>query len=171
MGYVHAYYGEGKGKTTAAMGLALRALGNDMKVVFVQFLKSEPSGEIRMLERMPGISVYWGKAGDGFTNTMTPSEAEETQAIHLRNFEQGRIAAREAQMLILDEILCAIELGFFPLDRLVDFLRNRPETLEVILTGRPLPEALRDMADYITGMRNVRHPYDHGLQARKGVEY
>lgn len=172
MGYVHMYYGDGKGKTTAAMGLALRAAGNGMRVVIMQFLKSRPSGEVRMLEGMEGVRVFRGKAGDGFTWSMTPEQREETCAIHEDNFRQACSWVRhDARLFILDEILGAIEYGFFPVQQLLDYLEHVPEDVDIVLTGRPLLPKIAERADYITQMASIRHPYDKGVQARKGIEY
>ena len=172
MGYVHVYHGEGKGKTTAAMGLALRALGNDMPVVIVQFLKGRPSGEIRMLEGMANVQVFRGKAGEGFTFDMTPAERAQTLDIHRANLAKAHALTAQAGLLVLDEALGAIETGLLPLEDVLAFLADAPEPLEIVLTGRTLPDALRERADYITEMRAVRHPYTTaGIGARKGIEF
>ena len=171
MGLLHVYYGEGKGKTTAAMGLALRALGSGMKVVVMQCLKHKPSGEVRMLDELENTRVFCGKAGEGFVQAMTEREKSQTAETHTENFRQACMAARDAQMLILDEMLGALEYGLFPPEALLAFLDDRPEGLEVVLTGRVLLEELRKRADYITEMRCVRHPYQRGVLARQGIEF
>lgn len=172
MGCIHIYFGNGKGKTTAAAGLALRALGTGMPVVVAQFLKHKPSGEIRMLAEFPGVTIFLGKAGSGFTNTMTTAQREETLAIHLRHFAQATLVAQQqGGLLVLDEILGAIETGLFPEDALIQFLKARPDTLEVVLTGRSPSDALLALGDYLTEMRCLRHPYEKGIGAREGIEY
>lgn len=172
MGYLHLYYGDGKGKTTAAAGLALRMLGNGRSVVFAQFLKPVPTGEIRMLSELPRVSIFLGQSGNAFSNTMTQAQREETLALHLRHFAQATLAAkRGASLLVLDEVLGAIECGLFPEDTLLAYLRDRPEPLEVVLTGRKSTPALLELGDYLTEMRCVRHPYEKGVPAREGVEY
>ena len=128
MGLLHLYYGDGKGKTTAAMGLALRALGSGKKVVIVQFLKGGKSGEIPLLEQL-GATVYRGKAGQKFVFQMNDAEKAATRAL------QG------------------------------------PAGQECVLTAHAAPQWMLDAADYVTEMKCIRHPYQKGIAARKGVEY
>lgn len=172
MGYLHIYYGDGKGKTTAAAGLTLRMLGSGGAVVFAQFLKPVPTGEIRMLAELPRVTLFLGQSGSAFSYDMTPLQREETLALHLRHFAQATLAARHGtSLLVLDEILGAIECGLFPEEVLLTWLRDRPEPLEVVLTGRNPTPSLLVLGDYLTEMRCVRHPYDKGIPAHEGIEY
>ena len=172
-GLVHIYYGNGKGKTTAAMGLALRALGQGEAVVIVQFLKKYATGEIQMLQGEARAQVFRGKAGNHFTSAMTEEERKETRKIHEMNFSRAEqlIAEGKCELLILDEVLDAVAKGMFDEGMLVSFLKRRPPFLEVVLTGRAASPAVRETADYITKMEKERHPFDRGIQAREGIEY
>ena len=171
LGLVHIYPGDGKGKTTAAVGLAARAAGDGIPVLFVQFLKNMPTGELVSLQKL-GIPVIRGKAGEGFTDTMTGGELAESRQIHDRNLRAALDAARrgECGVLVLDEVMAALNLGLLDGEPLREFLDHRPEGVEVVLTGRNPPQWLLDRADYITEMKKLRHPYDRGITARRGIE-
>ncbi|MCI8807430.1 MAG: cob(I)yrinic acid a,c-diamide adenosyltransferase [Oscillospiraceae bacterium] len=165
---VHLYWGAGKGKTTAAMGLALRALGTGRRVAVVQFLKGRDSGEIPLLEGL-GAQVFRGKAGTKFSFQMTGAEKAETRALqtdHLR-----RALALDAELLVLDEACAAWQTDLIDRDLLRAAVLDRPEGREVVLTGREPPEWMREAADYVTEMRCHRHPFEQGVPARRGVEF
>ena len=167
-GLVHLYLGAGKGKTTAAMGLALRALGTGRRVAVVQFLKGRDSGEIPLLEGL-GAQVFRGKAGTKFSFQMTGAEKAETRALqtdHLR-----RALALDAELLVLDEACAAWQTDLIDRDLLRAAVLDRPEGREVVLTGREPPEWMREAADYVTEMRCHRHPFEQGVPARRGVEF
>ena len=149
MGLLHLYYGDGKGKTTAAMGLALRALGSGKKVVIVQFLKGGKSGEIPLLEQL-GATVYRGKAGQKFVFQMNDAEKAATRALQDRNLTVAM--AQEADLLRRAVL-------------------QRPAGQECVLTAHAAPQWMLDAADYVTEMKCIRHPYQKGIAARKGVEY
>jgi cob(I)alamin adenosyltransferase len=167
-GLVHLYWGEGKGKTTAAMGLALRSLGAGRKVVVVQFLKGGPSGEIPLLEQL-GARVLRGKAGQKFTFQMSEAEKAETKALQTENLR--RALALEADLLVLDEACAAWQKDLVGRDLLEQAVLNRPQGREVALTGREPPDWLWEAADYITEMKCHRHPFEKGISAREGVEF
>ena len=167
-GLVHLYWGAGKGKTTAAMGLALRALGAGRRVAVVQFLKGRDSGEIPLLRSL-GAQIFRGKAGERFTFQMDGEEREATRALqtdHLR-----RALALDADLLVLDEACAAWQTDLIDRDLLRAAVLDRPEGREVVLTGREPPEWMREAADYVTEMRCHRHPFEQGVPARKGVEF
>lgn len=167
-GLVHLYWGAGKGKTTAAMGLALRALGAGRRVAVVQFLKGRDSGEIPLLEGL-GAQVFRGKAGTKFSFQMTGAEKAETRVLqtdHLR-----RALALDAELLVLDEACAAWQKDLVDRALLKGAVLDRPEGREVVLTGREPPEWMREAADYVTEMRCHRHPYERGIPARRGVEF
>ena len=167
-GLVHLYWGAGKGKTTAAMGLALRALGTGRRVAVVQFLKGRDSGEIPLLVGL-GAQVFRGKAGTKFSFQMTGAEKAETRALqtdHLR-----RALALDAELLVLDEACAAWQTDLIDRDLLRAAVLDRPEGREVVLTGREPPEWMREAADYVTEMRCHRHPFEQGVPARRGVEF
>ena len=167
-GLVHLYWGEGKGKTTAAMGLALRSLGAGRKVVVVQFLKGGPSGEIPLLEQL-GARVFRGKAGQKFTFQMTEAERAETKALQTEHLR--RALALEADLLVLDEACAAWQKDLADRDLLEQAVLEKPEVQEVVLTGRNPPDWMGEAADYITEMKCHRHPLEQGIPAREGVEF
>lgn len=171
-GLIHIYCGEGKGKTSAALGLALRAAGAGMKVLFVQFLKDGSSSEISMLERL-GIETACCPDIRKFVFQMTEAERLQAGEEYSRLLSAAVSRCREEGfgLLVLDEVLPACRLGLVPEEALMDFLRSKPSELEVVLTGRESSPALLELADYVTEMKKLRHPYDRGIQARKGIEF
>lgn len=170
-GLVHIYCGDGKGKTTAALGLALRAAGRGMKVVIARFLKTEDSGEVKMLCQLPGIVLLPCRKSFGFTFSMGEEEKKEASRYYQDLFARAVSLGREADLLIFDEVLAACNAGLLSKESLEDFLGRRPQGLEVVLTGRNPWEGLLLAADYITQMQAVKHPYQKGIHARRGIEY
>lgn len=167
-GLVHLYWGEGKGKTTAAMGLALRALGAGRRVVIVQFLKGRQTGEIPLLEQL-GAQVLRGKAGQKFSFQMDEEERAETRALQTEHL--GRALALEADLLVLDEACAAWRKDLVDRELLRRAVLDRPQGREVVLTGRNPPDWMREAADYSTEMKCHRHPFERGIPARQGVEF
>lgn len=170
---IHIYHGDGKGKTTAAMGLALRALGHGWRVCAVQFLKDGASGEARMLASLPGVTVIACPTGGKFTFQMT---AEELAAARERQEEalaraRGLVEAGACDLLVLDEVLDAVNTGTLAEASLMDTVRACGEHAELVLTGRGPSPDLVDLADYVTEMRCEKHPYQQGIVAREGVEW
>ena len=171
-GLVHIYCGDGKGKTTAAVGLAVRCAGRGNKVLLVQFLKSRDSGELYSLAKLPDIEVMRGKESKKFTFQMNEEEKHALLIEHNKMFEQvlAKIKNGGYSLLILDEVIGALNAKVFEMPKLIEFLRHKPENLEVVLTGRnPSPE-LVEIADYVSEMRKVKHPMDKGIMAREGIE-
>lgn len=172
LGLVHIYCGEGKGKTTCSVGLTVRACGYGLHVLFMQFLKSGTSSELKILKELPGIEVLGTKPIKKFSFQMTEEEKAETRAVSQKEVEDmlQMIQNDHYDMVVLDEALGAIEAGLLDDQVIVDFLKNRPEKLEVVLTGRyPTPE-LEELADYVSRIDKVKHPYDRGIPARAGIE-
>lgn len=171
-GLVHLYCGDGKGKTTAAVGLAVRHSGRGGKVVFAQFLKDGTSGECCVLVKL-GVTVLAANPVGKFSFRMTEEEKAETAAALGRTFDAATgFAVRErATLLVLDEVCAAVNCGFLPEKTLTEFLESRPDSLEVVLTGRDPSENLQVHADYITEMKKRRHPFDEGVAAREGIEF
>ncbi|MGN0707910.1 MAG: cob(I)yrinic acid a,c-diamide adenosyltransferase [Faecalibacterium sp.] len=167
-GLVHLYWGDGKGKTTAAVGLALRALGCGRRVTVVQFLKGGPSGEIPLLEQL-GAKVYRGKAGQKFVFQM--NEAEKAAARAVQDANLAAALAQQADLLILDEAGSAWELDMVDKALLQRAVLERPAAQECVLTAHAAPPWMMEAADYCTEMRCVRHPYHKGIAARRGIEY
>ena len=167
-GLVHLYYGDGKGKTTAAMGLALRALGSGKRVIIVQFLKGGQSGEIPLLEQR-GAKLDRGKAGQKSVLQMNDAEKAETRA--LQNANLAAAMAEPADLLVLDEAGSAWELDMVDKALLQQAVLQRPAGQECVLTAHAAPQWMLDAADYVTEMKCLRHPYQKGIAARKGIEY
>lgn len=171
-GLIHIYCGDGKGKTTAAVGMAVRCAGRGNKVLLVQFLKSRDSGELYSLAKLPDIEVMRGKESKKFTFQMNEEEKHALLIEHNKMFEQvlAKIKNGGYSLLILDEVIGALNAKVFEMPKLIEFLRHKPENLEVVLTGRnPAPE-LVEIADYVSEMRKVKHPMDKGIMAREGIE-
>ena len=167
LGLLHLYYGDGKGKTTAAMGLALRALGSGKRVVIVQFLKGGQSGEIPLLERL-GATVYRGKAGQKFVFQMNEAEKAATRALQNKNLAAA--LAQPCDLLVLDEAGSAWELDMVDKALLQQAVLHRPAGQECVLTAHAAPGWMLDVADYLTEMCCRRHPYQKGIAARKGAD-
>ena len=170
---LHVYYGDGKGKTTAAIGLAVRALGCGQTVCLVQFLKGRGTGEVVFLEKTPGITILRGKTAACFTFQMNEAQKAECAVRQAEIFAEGMAMARQGRcdLLILDEVLDAARLGFLPEDALRELTGEAAPDAEVVVTGRCPAPWLLEAADYVTHMVKEKHPYDRGIAARRGVEY
>ena len=169
---IHLYCGDGKGKTTAAMGLALRMAGRGRGVVIAQFLKGADSGERRALALLPQVTLLEVPQQVKFTFQMSPEEREAECRRALALLGQAEALAFESGcgLLVLDEACGAVETGLLPLSALLAALDRLPKKLEVALTGQnPAPELL-ERAHYVTEMKKIKHPYDAGRAARAGVE-
>ena len=168
-GLIHVYTGDGKGKSTASIGLAVRASGAGKKVAFVQFMKGRESSEIKPLRSL-GITVVKAGTITKFVPYMTDEERAQCAREQLSGFEAAEAMAANLDLLVLDEIISAVTTGMIPEERLLAFLRGKPAALEVALTGRDVPESVRELADYFSDIRAVKHPYEQGVPARKGIE-
>lgn len=171
-GLIHIYCGDGKGKTTAALGLAVRCAGYGNKVLFVQFLKAWCTGELNSLKLFPNIEVLRAKATSKFTFQMNDEEKKQVTQDHLELFTvvKNKCLSEKIDLLVLDEMVGACDKGVFDKEVLLDFLKNKPQELEVVLTGRnPFPE-LVELADYVSEICKRKHPKDRGIYARIGVE-
>lgn len=167
-GLIHLYWGDGKGKTTAAMGLALRALGAGQRVVIVQFLKGADTGEVPLLRQL-GAKILRGKAGQKFVFQMDAAERAATRLLQTENLRAA--LALPADLLILDEACAAWQLDMVDRELLRAAVEHKPPAQELVLTGREPADWMQKAADYSTGMRCCRHPYEKGVAARKGVEF
>ena len=170
---LHIYTGNGKGKTTAAVGLAVRAAGAGMRVCFVQFLKNGTSSEIAMLEKL-GVTVMYTEGCQKFTFQMNEEELADLTEEHKSLVrEAGRLVISDKiDMLVLDEFIAAYNkelLDQIIAERLISDAMSH--NCEIVLTGRNAPEKLCSLADYITVMQPEKHPYNKGIGARKGIEY
>ena len=173
-GLIHVYYGDGKGKTTAALGLALRAAGCGKNVVIVQFLKNWTCGEHNSFPKLSNVKLFRGKtAGGKFVHEMSDEEKRETKESQdesllnaLKLIEEGL-----CDLLVLDEILDACCLGVLDLEPVNELVYNKPVLLELVITGHNPDARLLEQADYVTEMIKRKHPYDEGVCARQGIEF
>ncbi|MFA5313502.1 MAG: cob(I)yrinic acid a,c-diamide adenosyltransferase [Methanomassiliicoccales archaeon] len=171
LGLMHVYTGEGKGKTTAALGLAMRAWGHGLRVCIIQFMKvGEDYGEIMALRKMEGIDVL--QFGSDHLVTMdTVRQEDRDLASRALEYARSVLCCNDYDVVIMDEVNVAMFFDLVCPDDVINVVRSRREGIEVILTGRNAPKAVLDEADLITRMVAEKHPYDEGVVARKGVEY
>ena len=173
-GLVHIYTGDGKGKTTAAIGLGVRACGRGLKVLMVQFLKSMPTGEEVGLKRLePGFMLYRGTSSEKFVPQMSEDEKRKTAEEQLGIFNYAREAAESGRydLIILDEAFGAIASGMLDANLLIQFVKAKPEKLELVLTGRGMPEEIIAAADLVSEIKAVKHPIKSGVKSRRGIEF
>lgn len=172
-GLIHIYTGDGKGKTTSAIGLATRALGGGMKVCYVSFHKRpELFGYTEMDSlRTLGAKVINLAKGHPHLDSSIKRETMETEVNEGLLMLKELIKNEEFDLLILDEILISVRDHYIGEDLLIDFVRNKPQFLELVMTGRGATPALIDLADYVSYVEKVKHPFDRSIQSRKGIEY
>lgn len=170
-GCVHVYTGNGKGKTTAAAGLALRALGAGLRVYFAQWMKARPSAELDMLQKAGGDRFTLERFGTGNWVRNAPAPEEIAAAAAGFSAAETAVASGHYDVVILDEINVAASLKMIPEEKLLALIRARPHAVELVLTGRNAPAAVMDAADLVTEMREVRHYFHRGVAARPGIEY
>ncbi len=173
LGLIHIYCGDGKGKTTAAMGLGMRAAGRNKKVLLTQFLKDNDTGELISIEKIgENFKVFKGAPVKKFFKFMTEEEQIATKNEHENRFKEVAKKAidEKIDLLILDEIIASTNLDLVSLEEVVSFLENKPEGLEVVLTGRNPNEKLIELADYVSEVKAIKHPYEKGITSRIGIE-
>jgi cob(I)alamin adenosyltransferase len=171
-GLVIVNTGDGKGKTTAGLGIALRAWGHEMRVCVIQFLKNGNlrSGEARAAEK---LGIEWHALGDGYTWSSRNIEKSRSKALAAWQTAQEAIASGRYDLVVLDEFTYLLDLDWLKTGEVVAWLReHRPPALHVVITGRNAPQSLIEMADLVTEMREIKHPYaDRKLAAQAGIEY
>ncbi|MGD2102918.1 MAG: cob(I)yrinic acid a,c-diamide adenosyltransferase [Acidimicrobiia bacterium] len=162
--------GDGKGKSTAAFGTAIRAVARGWNVAVVQFLKS---GDWSVGEEKIGtqLGIDWWALGDGFTWDSEDMDESEAIAREAWAHARGLIAGGDHEVVVLDEITYPMNWGWIDTDEVVQAIQSRPETVSLILTGRDAPQAVIEVADTVTEMRKVKHAYDRGVTARRGIDY
>ena len=163
---IQVYIGEGKGKTTASIGLSIRAAGHGFNVLFMQFLKDDSSGEISVLRSIPGIEVIHCPVNYGFTFQMTEDQKKETALEYDKMLDKAIEA--DVFLIVLDEAIHALNAGLINQEKLERLLHKN---CEIVLTGRNAPEWLTDRADYVSDIQKIKHPYDKRVQARVGIEF
>jgi cob(I)alamin adenosyltransferase len=170
-GMIQVYTGDGKGKTTCALGLALRAVGQGLQVYMIQFLKGRETGEAQAATRLsPEMTLrYFGRPG--LVNLRSPAPEDLALVREAWDLARKVLAAGEHDLMILDEINLALTHHLIPLDEALEVLRQRPPWVEVVLTGRQAPPELIALADLVTEMRPVKHYYQAGVKSRRGIEW
>ena len=171
-GCIHIYCGNGKGKTTCAVGLCVRAAGFGHKVLIYQFMKNNSTSERNVLSEVTNITLVDGLEDEKFSFQMTAAEKVERKSYYESQFQKltQKAADENFDVLFFDEIVYAIGLGLFDESLLLTFLKNKPKHLEVILTGQNPSEALVAAADYVSEICKRKHPFDTGTPPRKGIE-
>ncbi|MFH0868273.1 MAG: cob(I)yrinic acid a,c-diamide adenosyltransferase [Candidatus Woesearchaeota archaeon] len=185
LGLVHVLTGDGKGKTTSSIGLAVRALGGNLKVYMIQFLKSVPTGEFHTIKRhLPGMDIIqfgvdavkerqqklnvFRDKGSKFV--FNPDDEEKEAAMLGFQHAKKIISSEIYDVVILDEINVVLNKGFIPIKDVIDLIENHGN-VELVFTGRDAPEELIERADYVSYIKNIKHPWQKGIKARKGIEY
>ncbi len=169
-GLVHLYTGNGKGKTSAAFGLALRMAGHGGRVLIVQFLKGTPTGEVMAVRKIPEIEIM-RFGSEKFVNPKKPTSGDfEMARMGLSAAKEGMSSGRY-RLVVLDEVNVAISFNLLSEEEVIKAVKDRNPSTEVVLTGRYAPSSFYDLADYITEFREVKHPFLRGISAREGIEF
>ncbi|QER42775.1 cob(I)yrinic acid a,c-diamide adenosyltransferase [Thermodesulfobacterium sp. TA1] len=166
-GYIQVYTGDGKGKTTAAVGLTIRALGAGLKVAFLQFFKDGTTSEVKILKTLPNL-YYQHYGQKGFVSDITP----ELKEIIQKGWEEAKrlVFSKEYNIIVLDEFTLALNWGLVEKEEVLQVLKNKPEEVEIVITGRKAPEDLLSLAHLVTEMKKIKHYYDQGVLDRLGIE-
>lgn len=170
LGLIHIYHGDGKGKSTAAVGLAVRAAGAGYKVLISRFLKNQQSGELNILKTIPNICITGSEKDFGFFFQMSEQEKQSAAEFFTEQLKTAFELAADYDMLILDEINVAVDLKLVEESVLTDCIEHKPKQLELVLTGRNPTDTLISLADYVSEIKCIRHPFGKGIPSRKGIE-
>jgi cob(I)alamin adenosyltransferase len=170
LGMVHVITGDGKGKTTSALGMSLRGVGRGLRVCIVQFMKGYDYGEIIAAGTIENLDIkQFGRAE--FVNKNMPENVDVQEAVNALKYARDVLQSGKYDILILDEVNVAIDFNLIELDSVIELVKERPENMELVLTGRNAPKELIEVADYVSEVREVKHPFQKGVQARKGIEF
>ena len=173
-GLVIVYTGGGKGKTTAALGMALRAVGHNQKICIIQFIKgSWHYGELNSLKRLePEVQlVTMGKGFVGIIDDKSPREEHEKIAKEGIKVSKEKIQSKKYDIIILDEVNYAVNLGLIELNDVLDLIKTKPSELDLVLTGNHAKPEIIEAADLVTEMREIKHPFKSGIKAKKGIDF
>jgi cob(I)alamin adenosyltransferase len=170
-GLIQVYTGEGKGKTTAALGLALRAAGHGLRVEIVQFMKGWPGyGELKAIELLPSVIICpFGRCG--WVHPERPEPEDHQRAVEALTYARQVMISAQVDIIVLDEINVALDYGLLALDDVLALLAEKPPQVELVLTGRNAHPKVVEQADLVTEMRKIKHPYDQGTGGRQGIEF
>ena len=171
-GLVHIYCGDGKGKTTTGMGLCVRAAGYGYRVLIYQFMKDNTTSERKILEKVDGITLLPGLEQEKFSFQMTPEEKRERREFYNEQFRKvtQKAVSEDYDVLFMDETVYTIRAGLLDEGLVIDFLKHKPDKLEVIMTGQDPSRELMEQADYVSEIRKIKHPFDRHQPARDGIE-
>jgi cob(I)alamin adenosyltransferase len=172
-GLIHIYSGDGKGKTTAAFGLALRAAGRGLKIHVIQFLKSETSGEVEFIKKnIQEIKLERFNSQKKFIWNMNDTEINILKKETRDGLEKVKeiIKRNQCDVLILDEFIWCVNENFISLNEAINLIKSKPLTMEIVITGRDAKPELIQIADYVTEMKCIKHPYEKGINSREGIE-
>ena len=170
-GFIQIYTGNGKGKTTAALGQAIRAAGYGLNVYIVQFMKEYPYNELNSLKYLNELITIEQFCGDDFVyKKQLPPEEEKDKARQGLAKTKLKMLSGKYDVIILDEVCVSIYFGLFSDEEILTFMKQKPDNVELILTGRYCPEKLIEKADLVTEMREIKHYYQEGIKSRKGIE-
>jgi len=171
LGMVHVYTGDGKGKTTASLGLGLRASGHGYRVLMVQFMKGQIKyGELEGVKNLENFEIVQFGRPD-FVDKDDPAEIDIKLAKEGLEFAGEAVMSGNYDLMILDEINVAVEWNLLSVEEVTNLIKTKPENLELVLTGRYCPREFIDLADTVTEMKEIKHPYQKGVLARKGIEH
>ena len=168
LGKIHIYTGNGKGKTTAALGLALRAVGAGYNVYIVQFLKGQDYSELKSLKPLKQITLK--RFGEKTFIHQVGANPDKIAANEALVWSEKILKSNKFEVVVLDEIFLAVFFKLISLPQLVKLIKSKPKNVELVLTGRQAPSQVIKLADYVTEMKEIKHPYQQGITARKGIE-
>ncbi len=169
-GMVHVYTGNGKGKTTAALGLGLRGTGAGLHVYMIQFMKGNPYSELRAVKKLKNFTItQFGR--EEFVSKENPASADIQYARQGLQHAQKIITAGKHDIVILDEINVAVDYNLIPLEEVLSLIDHKPPHVELVLTGRYAPSEIVKMADLVTEMLEIKHPFHQGVLGRQGIDY
>lgn len=172
-GLIHLYCGDGKGKTSIGIGMAIRCAGNDEKVLVAQFMKADTSSELKILKEIANITVLPNEKTFGFIWNMTMEEKHQAKNYFSDRLKKViELATKENyRMVVLDEVVDAYNMEMINQEELLQFLKEKPEELEVVMTGRNPDENIISLSQYYSNIQKEKHPFDQGVKARKGIEF
>ena len=170
-GLVFLLTGDGKGKTTSALGMAMRAAGWNQPLIFIQFMKKRPYGELFSFEKLGDSFEIYQMGTEEHVTKGKPSAEDIAMAERAMKMARESMASRQYDWIFLDEAVTAVEYGLISEDELVNLIKKRPSYINIVVTGRGEPGKLVEIADCVTRMEKVKHHYDKGIKARKGVEF
>ena len=169
---IQSYFGNGKGKTTAAIGAAIRCIGCDQKVLVVEFLKNNDSAEFKVMDTLENIDILFSNEHyELFDNEKSELTPKFKDAYTKLLFEETAKISKDYQMIVLDEVLDAVEFGYIEEKAFIKLLNECKQKTEIILTGHTLTEGIADVSDYISEIKEISHPYTKGVSPREGIEF